>query len=145
MARDVRMPNGTLIRNVPDNISREEFLNRLGSAGYDVDQLLTPAQRADAAKPVTPPAPKPTDTKPEEAPEEEGRAWYSLSGKGLTKGFGTQLAEGAKQGVGGVRQSIIDQLPNSIDDIPACLSYEEVDRVGGTRAYWSQVYGITSN
>ena len=145
MPRNVRMPNGTLIRNVPDNISREEFLNRLGSAGYDVDQLLTPAQRAEAAKPVTPPAPKPAETKPEEAPEEEGRAWYSLSGKGLTKGFGTQLAEGAKQGVGGVRQSIIDQLPNSIDQLPPGVSYEDVDRVGGLRAYWEQVYGITSN
>jgi Large polyvalent protein associated domain 38 len=144
MVRNVRMPNGTLVRNVPDNISREEFLNRLGSAGYNVDELLTPAQRAEAAKPVTPPAPKPAETKPEEAPE-EGRAWYGLSKKGLTEGFGTQLAEGAKQGIGGVRQAAIDALPDSIDQLPPGLTYEEVDRVGGVRAYWEQVYGIKSN
>lgn len=142
MAQNVRMPDGTLVRNVPDGLSRDEFLGRLRGAGYNVDQLLTPAQRAEAAKPTTPP---PVEAKPEEAPEESGRAWYGLSGKSLTKGFGTQLAEGAKQGVGSVRQSIVDQLPNSIDELPPGVDYEEVDRVGGTRAYWAQVYGITSN
>lgn len=141
MARDVRMPDGTLVRNVPDGLSRDEFLGRLKSAGYDVDRMLSPAQRAEAAKPTTPP---PVETKPEEAPE-EGRSWYGLSKKGLTEGFGTQLAEGAKQGVGGVRQAAIDALPDSIDQLPPGLTYEEVDRVGGVRAYWEQVYGIKSN
>lgn len=36
----VRMPDGTLIENVPDGLTKAELLARLKAGGYDVDKLL---------------------------------------------------------------------------------------------------------
>jgi len=38
---DVRLPDGTVINNVPDNITQTELLARLKKAGYDVDAMLS--------------------------------------------------------------------------------------------------------
>lgn len=37
---DVRMPNGMVIRNVPQNITKAQLLSKLKANGYDVDKLL---------------------------------------------------------------------------------------------------------
>ena len=38
---DVRLPDGTVINNVPDNITQTELLARLNKAGYDVDAMMS--------------------------------------------------------------------------------------------------------
>lgn len=38
---DVRLPDGTVINNVPDNITQTELLARLKKAGYDVDAMMS--------------------------------------------------------------------------------------------------------
>jgi len=53
---NVRLPDGTLIRNVPDGISKAELRSRLAKNGYDVSALM------DAAKtPADPSAEQPND------------------------------------------------------------------------------------
>ena len=89
--------------------------------------------------------PPPTIEEPAPPAEKSDRSWYEVSGERLIKGLGTQIAEGAKQGLGGVSQAAVDALPNSIDQLPPGLSYEDVYRLGGVREYYAQVYGITSN
>ena len=37
---DIRMPDGTIIKGVPDNLSQSEVLSKLKGAGYDTDALL---------------------------------------------------------------------------------------------------------
>lgn len=43
---DVRLPDGTLIQNVPDNITKDQLTQKLASNGYDVSKFMpqTPAQ-----------------------------------------------------------------------------------------------------
>ena len=45
---DVRLPDGTVIKNVPDGTTKQQLLGKLKAKGYDVDKLTTPA-------PATPP------------------------------------------------------------------------------------------
>jgi hypothetical protein len=45
---NVRMPNGTVIRNVPEGTTKDQLLKKLGGAGYDVADLLTPQQEENA-------------------------------------------------------------------------------------------------
>ena len=39
---DVRMPNGTIIKNVPQGITQDQLLSRLGASGVDTKSLLQP-------------------------------------------------------------------------------------------------------
>jgi hypothetical protein len=39
---DVRMPDGTIIKNVPKGITQDQLLSRLGSSGFDTKSLLQP-------------------------------------------------------------------------------------------------------
>jgi hypothetical protein len=39
---DVRMPNGIVIRGVPEGITKDDLLSKLASNGYDTKALLTP-------------------------------------------------------------------------------------------------------
>lgn len=48
---DVRLPDGTIIRNIPDGTSKEDLRTKLASKGYDVSQL------GGAASPQQPPSP----------------------------------------------------------------------------------------
>ena len=45
---DVRLPDGTVIKNVPDGTTKQQLLGKLKAKGYDVDKLTTPV-------PATPP------------------------------------------------------------------------------------------
>lgn len=48
---DVRLPDGTLIRNVPDGMSKDDLINRLSKNGYDVSSLKQTTK--NAPPPVT--------------------------------------------------------------------------------------------
>jgi len=41
---DVRMPNGTIIKNVPKGITQDQLLSRLGANGHDTKLLLQPLE-----------------------------------------------------------------------------------------------------
>lgn len=49
---DVRFPDGTVIKNVPDGTTKQQLLGKLKAKGYDVDKLTTPAAPV-AAPPQT--------------------------------------------------------------------------------------------
>ena len=53
---DVRLPNGTVIRNVPDGMSKADLMAKLKVGGHDVDSLLKPIAPVTAA-PAAPAAP----------------------------------------------------------------------------------------
>ena len=40
---DVRLPDGTIIKGVPDNISKADLTAKLKANGYDVSKLEAPA------------------------------------------------------------------------------------------------------
>ena len=47
---DVRMPDGTVIRNVPEGITQTQLLNKLKANGYDTKKLLAVPKAAPEAK-----------------------------------------------------------------------------------------------
>lgn len=73
------------------------------------------------------------------------RSWYNVRGANLTQGLGTQIAEDVKGQARGVVQSAVDVLPDSIDVAPVNVPIEDIERAGGVRQYYKDVYGITSN
>jgi hypothetical protein len=54
---------------------------------------------------------------------------------------GERLSQTAR----GVTSRAVDRLPNSIDIPPPGVPIEDIDRAGGVREYYAQVYGIRSN
>lgn len=52
------MPNGTIIRGVPDGVSRDDLLRRLQSSGYDTKALLKPPAAPEVEVPTAPEQPK---------------------------------------------------------------------------------------
>lgn len=73
------------------------------------------------------------------------RSWYNVRGANLTQGLGTQIAEDVKGQARGIVQSAVDVLPDSIDVAPVNVPTEDIERAGGVRQYYKDVYGITSN
>jgi ADP-Ribosyltransferase in polyvalent proteins len=55
------------------------------------------------------------------------------------------VAERLKQTGFGITSRAVDRLPDSIDIPPPGVPIEEIDRAGGVREYYAQVYGIRSN
>ena len=53
---DVRLPDGTVIKNVPEGTTKQQLLQKLEAKGYDVKKLTAPKQ----PKIEQPPAPEPT-------------------------------------------------------------------------------------
>lgn len=47
---DVRLPDGTLLRNVPDGMSKADLTAKLQSNGYDIGKLSAPAEAAPPAR-----------------------------------------------------------------------------------------------
>lgn len=87
---DVRMPNGTIIKNVPAGITQDELLSRLEASGYKRDELLKAPQAPPAAA-----APRPVAAPT--APQEKDEGFYPFEvAKGLARGIGSTIA-----GVGG--------------------------------------------
>lgn len=46
---DVRFPDGTVIKNVPEGTTKQQLLDKLQAKGYDVQKLTTPAAEQPAA------------------------------------------------------------------------------------------------
>jgi hypothetical protein len=92
---DVRLPDGTVINNVPDNITQTELLARLSKAGYDVDAMLS------GKKPDEAPAPEPERTLGGYTKEAFKGLIPGLVGLGETAitGAASLLPEGAEQAV----------------------------------------------
>jgi hypothetical protein len=49
---DVRLPDGTVIKNVPEGTTKRQLLDKLKAKGYDVGAMAAPSAPA-------PPAPEP--------------------------------------------------------------------------------------
>ena len=47
---DVRLPDGTLLRNVPDGMSKADLTAKLQSNGYDIGKLSAPAETAPTTR-----------------------------------------------------------------------------------------------
>ena len=47
---DVRLPDGTLLRNVPDGMSKADLTAKLQSNGYDIGKLSAPAEAMPSAR-----------------------------------------------------------------------------------------------
>ena len=93
---DVRLPDGTIINNVPDNITQTELLARLKKAGYDVDTMMS------GKKPEEAPAKKePERTLGGYAKEAVKGLIPGLVGMGETAitGAASLLPEGAEQAI----------------------------------------------
>jgi hypothetical protein len=56
LTMDVRLPDGTVIKNVPEGTTKKQLMDKLQSKGYDVKKLTSPKQ----PKTEEPPAPAPT-------------------------------------------------------------------------------------
>lgn len=91
---DVRLPDGTLLRGVPDNISKADLVAKLKNNGYDTSKLDAPV-----AAPVAPPADVPESmlsrvaNAPLELAKMQGRALMAAPGSAL------KFAEGIKEAV----------------------------------------------
>ena len=78
---DVRLPDGTLLRGVPDNISKADLVAKLKNNGYDTSKLDAPV-----AAPVAPPADVPESmlsrvaNAPLELAKMQGRALMAAPG-----------------------------------------------------------------
>lgn len=54
---DVRLPNGTIIKNVPEGTTKKQLLDKLQAKGFDITKLTAPAA-------PQPPAPEPAPVEP---------------------------------------------------------------------------------
>jgi len=81
---DVRMPNGTIIKNVPEGVTQSELLSRLEASGYKRDQLLgTPATPA----PVATPAPAAVAAAPAITPSQKAYQQQAVAQREAERGF----------------------------------------------------------
>lgn len=55
---DVRLPNGTVIKNVPEGTTKKQLLDKLQSKGFNVKQLTTPKAAKAEEVPAAPAAPE---------------------------------------------------------------------------------------
>jgi hypothetical protein len=51
---DVRLPDGTVIKNVPEGTTKQQLLDKLKAKGYDVQKLTAPKAAAPEAAPSAP-------------------------------------------------------------------------------------------
>lgn len=98
---DVRLPDGTIIKNVPDGMSKADLTAKLQSNGYDISKLAAPASPA-----------LPANLQPRQAPSEipaarqEPGAWQKVHNLvaptvEMLGGAGGALLGGAAGAVGG--------------------------------------------
>ena len=97
----------------------------------------------EIGKPVEEPAAQPVAAPP--APESTGLRGF---GEGVAATFENiipTIGERFKQFGFGVTSRAVDRLPDSINIPPPGVPIEEIDRAGGVREYYAQVYGINSD
>lgn len=97
----------------------------------------------EIGKPVEEPVVKPVAAPP--APESTGLRGF---GEGVAATFENiipTIGERFKQFGFGVTSRAVDRLPDSINIPPPGVPIEDIDRAGGVREYYAQVYGINSD
>lgn len=95
--KDVKFPDGTIIKNVPDNLSKAEITAKLEANGYDMEKLLTP--KSEETPPPTPQVepsvPSAVEPTPEQAPEksmmDEAGRQVALTGASALRGATSPL------------------------------------------------------
>lgn len=97
---DVRMPNGTIIKNVPEGITQAELLSRLEASGYKRDTLLA----APAA-----PAPAPNLTEMTTAKPPEKQSLLGEMGREFVRGVGS---------LGNALATVTERVPSIIRETP---------------------------
>ena len=96
---NVRMPNGTLIRNVPEGLTQAELLSRLSQGGYDTEALLRPRAVSTPTLPTQAPAEQDPERSMFDVPLAAARG--ATSGvKFLTDVFGAENV--VSQGLGNI-------------------------------------------
>jgi hypothetical protein len=97
----------------------------------------------EIGKPVEEPAAQPVAAPP--PPESTGLRGF---GEGIAQTFENiipTIGERFKQFGFGVTSRAVDRLPDSINIPPPGVPIEDIDRAGGVREYYAQVYGINSD
>lgn len=108
---DVRLPDGTIIRNVPDGMSKADLTAKLKANGYDLAQLEAPA---DAAPPQVP--------REDSLVNQAGRVARMMSPAGLVASLtspqgradAVNTAAGAVRGAGSIGATGMRVLPNAL-------------------------------
>ena len=111
------------------------------------DQQIDPAELAKQfGGEVVRPAEAPAQTAPSTTPPPV--TGFRGFGEGAAETFRNivpTIAELFKQTGFGVTSRAVDRLPDSIDTPPPGVPIEDIDRAGGVREYYAQVYGIRSD
>jgi hypothetical protein len=95
--KDVKFPDGTIIKNVPDNLSKAEITAKLEANGYDMEKLLTPKseETPPPAPQVEASVPSAVEPTPEQAPEksmmDEAGRQVALTGASALRGVTSPL------------------------------------------------------
>ena len=87
---DVRLPDGTLLRNVPDGMSKADLTSKLASNGYDIGKLGAPAAEPKASVSVEAAPAQESNFIPRSVEEAKGQLRQDpiiQVGAGLYKGF----------------------------------------------------------
>lgn len=110
---DVRLPDGTVIRGVPDGMSKAELTERLSRNGYDISAMAAQPQEKAADSSAE-------DAKASLRQEAESRPWLDRQLKGLASAP-INLYLGAKQLFGGlddIEKSVLEQNRAAADAAP---------------------------
>lgn len=97
---DVRLPDGTIIQNVPDGISRADLTAKLAANGYDTSKLGGPA-----AQPAQPAAPATAGSRVQSAVAGVNKGFFSDL-LGLPVDTAANVLDLAKMGLGAGYQAI---------------------------------------
>lgn len=111
---DVRLPDGTLLRNVPDGISKADLTAKLASNGYDIGKLGAPAPESKAS--VTAEAAPESNFIPRSLEEAKGQLRQDPIigiGAGLYKGFKDVTDTGLKLAASAV-DYVLPKAPNEM-------------------------------
>ena len=107
---DVRLPDGTIIKNVPDGISKADLTAKLQANGYDISKLTAPA-------PTQPSAPAPSEVP---GPRQE-RSFLSQVGQQLGN-----VAAGAVRGAGSIGATLIRPFESAQENEARRRAMDEV-------------------
>jgi hypothetical protein len=109
---DVRLPDGTIIKNVPDGISKADLTAKLQANGYDISKLTAPAPA-----PTQPSAPAPSEVP---GPRQE-RSFLSQVGQQLGN-----VAAGAVRGAGSIGATLIRPFESAQENEARRRAMDEV-------------------
>ena len=113
---DVRLPDGTLLRNVPDGMSKADLTSKLASNGYDIGKLGAPAAEPKASVSVEAAPAQESNFIPRSVEEAKGQLRQDpiiQVGAGLYKGFKDITDTGMKLAASAV-DYVLPKAPNEM-------------------------------